>query len=164
MKLASGWRPKKVKVDQKCENSSYLLKLFKVDVYYVVCSIDIVKDTIYKQVLKVWDILPMNETAKYFKRLDSIFSMYTENFTKLCNEKLFDRYAFWLCFCWINFYCIVTCMLCLALYIFQFWFYMVSNFSPVLFFNFYQFWIKNSTIRTKIGHGLSYRSILDINS
>ncbi|KAL8483074.1 hypothetical protein ACS0TY_025937 [Phlomoides rotata] len=91
MKLASGWRPKKINVDRKCENSSYVLKLFKVDIYHVVCSIDIVKDTIYKQVLKVWDILPMNETTKLFKRLDSIFSMYTDNFIKLCNEKLFDR-------------------------------------------------------------------------
>ncbi|KAL8479576.1 hypothetical protein ACS0TY_026464 [Phlomoides rotata] len=91
MKLASGWRPKKINVDRKCENSSYVLKLFKVDIYHVVCSIDIVKDTIYKQVLKVWDILPMNETTKLFKRLDCIFSMYTDNFINLCNEKLFDR-------------------------------------------------------------------------
>ncbi|KAL6538714.1 hypothetical protein OROGR_012702 [Orobanche gracilis] len=91
MKLASGWRPKKINVDRKCENSSYVLKLFKVEIYHVVCSIDIVKDTIYKQVLKVWDILLMNETTKLFKRLDSIFSMYTDNFVKLCNDKLYDR-------------------------------------------------------------------------
>ncbi|KAG6411831.1 hypothetical protein SASPL_129915 [Salvia splendens] len=66
-------------------------KLFKVDTYHVVCSIDMMKDSIYKQVLKVWDILPMTDTTKLLKRIDSIASMYTEVFINHCNDKLFER-------------------------------------------------------------------------
>lgn len=93
LKLAGGWRPRKVNVDWKCENSSYILKQFKVDKYYVVCSVDIMKESIYKQVLKVWDILPMTDTTKLLKRIDSITSLYTDEFINHCNEKLFVRYA-----------------------------------------------------------------------
>ncbi|KAH6833401.1 hypothetical protein C2S53_011803 [Perilla frutescens var. hirtella] len=91
LKLAQGWRPRKVIVDWKCENSLYIVKQFKVDIYYVVCSIDIMRDSIYKQVLKVWDILPMTDTTKLLKRLDSIFSLHTDDFINNCNDKLFDR-------------------------------------------------------------------------
>ncbi|KAI3470132.1 hypothetical protein Pfo_026795 [Paulownia fortunei] len=90
LKLASGWRPKNINVDLPCESSSYILKQFKVEKYYVVCSIDIIKDSIYKQVLKVWDILPMVETPKLLKRLDSIFAIYTDDFINHCKEKLFE--------------------------------------------------------------------------
>ncbi|CAA0833261.1 P-loop containing nucleoside triphosphate hydrolases superfamily protein [Striga hermonthica] len=90
LKLASGWRPKKVNVDWECKNSSYIVKQFKVEKYFVVCSIDISKDSIYFQVFKVWDILPIAETSKLLNRLDSIFAMYTDDFIKHCNEKLFE--------------------------------------------------------------------------
>ncbi|XP_042013425.1 uncharacterized protein LOC121761816 isoform X2 [Salvia splendens] len=91
LKLGRGWRPRKLNVDWKCENSSYIIKQFKIDIYYVVCSIDMMKDTIYKQVLKVWDILPMTDTTKLLKRIDSIASMYTDVFINHCNDKLFER-------------------------------------------------------------------------
>ncbi|XP_012837482.1 PREDICTED: uncharacterized protein LOC105958028 [Erythranthe guttata] len=88
LKLASGWRPKNINVDWKCESSSYIVKQIKVANYYVVCSIDLVKDPIYVQIFKVWDILPMTETTKLLKRLDSIFAMYTDDFINRCNEKM----------------------------------------------------------------------------
>ncbi|XP_042028915.1 uncharacterized protein LOC121775899 [Salvia splendens] len=91
LKLGRGWRPRKLNVDWKCENSSYIIKQFKIDIYYVVCSIDVMKDSIYKQVLKVWDILPMTDTTKLLKRIDSIASMYTDVFINHCNDKLFER-------------------------------------------------------------------------
>ncbi|KAL0387954.1 UNVERIFIED_CONTAM: Helicase SEN1 [Sesamum radiatum] len=90
LKLASGWRPKKINVDWTCKGSSYVLKKFKVENYYVVCSIDIIKDSIYEQVFKVWDIFPMVETPKLLKRLDSIFAMYSDDFVNRCKEKLFE--------------------------------------------------------------------------
>ncbi|XP_012837495.1 PREDICTED: uncharacterized protein LOC105958040 [Erythranthe guttata] len=93
LKLASGWRPKNINVDWKCESSSYIVKQIKVSKYYVVCSIDLVKDPVYVQIFKVWDILPMKETAKLLKRLDSIFAMYTDDFIDRCNEKLCEGYA-----------------------------------------------------------------------
>ena len=85
-------------MDWKCDNSSYIIKQFKVDIYYVVCSIDMMKDSIYKQVLKVWDILPMTDTTKLLKRIDSIASMYTDVFINHCNDKLFERYVSLLCY------------------------------------------------------------------
>ncbi|GFP95814.1 tpr and ankyrin repeat-containing protein 1 [Phtheirospermum japonicum] len=92
LKLASGWRPKKVNVDWTCESSPYIVKQFKVEKYYVVCSVDIIKDSIYLQVLKVWDILPMAETPKLLKRLECIFAMYTDDFINHCNTKLLEGY------------------------------------------------------------------------
>ncbi|KAL1535322.1 hypothetical protein AAHA92_28117 [Salvia divinorum] len=91
LKLGRGWRPRKLNVDWKCENSSYIIKQFQVDIYYVVCSIDMMKDFIYKQVLKVWDVLPMTNTTKLLKRIDSIASMYTDVFINHCNDKIFER-------------------------------------------------------------------------
>ncbi|KAL3635026.1 hypothetical protein CASFOL_022080 [Castilleja foliolosa] len=91
LRLASGWRPKKLNVDYICESSAYIVKQFKVEKYYVVCSVDITKDSIYLQVLKVWDILPMAETPKLLKRLDGIFTMYTDDFINHCNTKLLER-------------------------------------------------------------------------
>ncbi|XP_011091752.2 uncharacterized protein LOC105172113 [Sesamum indicum] len=90
LKLASGWRPKKINVDWTCESSSYVLKKFKVENYFVVCSIDIIKDSIYEQVFKVWDIFPVEETPKLLKRLDSIFAMYSDDFVNRCKEKVFE--------------------------------------------------------------------------
>ncbi|KAG8369514.1 hypothetical protein BUALT_Bualt14G0021500 [Buddleja alternifolia] len=90
LKLASGWRPKKINVDCTCEISSYIVKQFKVEGYYVVCSIDITKDTVYEQVLKVWDILPLEEIPKLLKRLDSIYAMCTDEFISHSKEKCFE--------------------------------------------------------------------------
>ncbi|KAK6774713.1 hypothetical protein RDI58_029952 [Solanum bulbocastanum] len=86
VKLASGWRPKRKNVDSISES----VDQFKVEGRYVVCSIDIQKDSTYTQVLKVWDILPLEEVAKLSKRLDNMFSMYTDEFIKLCKEKCLE--------------------------------------------------------------------------
>ncbi|KAK4842138.1 hypothetical protein QYF36_016327 [Acer negundo] len=52
LKLASGWRPKKRKIDSVCESSSHIVKQFKVEGLNIVCTIDIVKELQYIQVLK----------------------------------------------------------------------------------------------------------------
>ena len=77
-------------VDRVCESSSHILKQFKVEGLYIVCSIDIVKNT---QVLRVWDILPLEGVLKLAKRLDNIFQRYTDDFNNCCNEKCLDGYA-----------------------------------------------------------------------
>ena len=86
IKLSSGWRPKR-NVDSVCGSSSQIMKQFKVERLYVVCTIDIVKDSKFIQVLKVWDILPLEEIPKLVTRLDSIFAMYTDDFIRRCKEK-----------------------------------------------------------------------------
>ncbi|XP_059650770.1 probable helicase MAGATAMA 3 [Cornus florida] len=90
-KLSSGWRPKKKNVDSVCESSSQIVKQFKVEGLYVVCTIDIVKkESSYIQVLKVWDILPLEEILKLVKRLDSVFAMYSDDFIIHCKEKYLE--------------------------------------------------------------------------
>ena len=44
----------------------------------------------YCQILKIWDILPPEDIPKLVKRLDSIFGRYTNDFINRCNEKCFE--------------------------------------------------------------------------
>ncbi|MCL7036159.1 hypothetical protein MKW94_004736 [Papaver nudicaule] len=85
LKLSNGWIPKKV--DSVCVNSLQLVKQFKVGRLYVIAAVDIAKFKNYVQVLKIWDILPLEEIPKLVKRLDSIFSMYTDDFINRCKAK-----------------------------------------------------------------------------
>lgn len=80
-------------MDSVCESSSQILKQFKVEGLYIVCSIDIIKDSMYIQVLKVWDVLPLDEISKLAKRLDGMFAMYSDDFINCCNQKLCDGYV-----------------------------------------------------------------------
>ncbi|CAN4092017.1 unnamed protein product [Withania somnifera] len=91
VKLASGWRPKRKNVELVCESSSQGVKRFKVvEGRYIVCTVDIQKEFIYTQVLKVWDILPLEEIPGFLRRLDAICLTYNTDFIKLCNEKYFE--------------------------------------------------------------------------
>ncbi|XP_075098120.1 uncharacterized protein LOC107772650 [Nicotiana tabacum] len=91
VKLASGWRPKRSNVELVCESSSQVVKQFKVvEGRYVVCTIEIQKEFFHTQVLKVWDLLPLEEVAGFLRRLDRIYLMYTDEFISLCKEKYFE--------------------------------------------------------------------------
>ena len=90
LKLSTGWRPKRMKVDLLCGNSSQILKQFKVESLFVVCSTDIVKESMYTQVLKIWDIMPLEDVPKLVKRLDNIFGSYTDEFISCCSEKCLE--------------------------------------------------------------------------
>ncbi|KAL3582367.1 hypothetical protein D5086_016699 [Populus alba] len=90
LKLSSGWRPKKRNVDFICGSSSQILKQFKVEGLYVICSIDLVKEIRYKQVLKVWDLLPLEDIPILAERLEGIFKTYTDDFISHCNEKCLE--------------------------------------------------------------------------
>ena len=93
LKLSSGWRPKMRHMGQPCEGSSQILKRFKVEGLYVVCSIDIKKESTYFQVLKVWDILPLEEIPKLIKQLEGQFALYTDDFISHCKEKCLEGYV-----------------------------------------------------------------------
>lgn len=80
-------------MDSVFESSLQILKQFKVEGLYIVCTIDIIKDSMYIQVLKVWDILPLEEISKLAKRLDGMFAMYSNDFINRCNQKLHDGYV-----------------------------------------------------------------------
>ncbi|PWA85985.1 uvrD-like Helicase, ATP-binding domain, P-loop containing nucleoside triphosphate hydrolase [Artemisia annua] len=72
------------------ENSAQSLKQFSVEGLFIISTIDIIKDVNYVQVFKVWDILPFEEIPKLTKRLENIFSAYTEDYISRCTEKLFQ--------------------------------------------------------------------------
>ncbi|KAK0573666.1 hypothetical protein LWI29_011732 [Acer saccharum] len=91
LKLASGWRPKKRKIDLVCERSSHIVKQFKVEGLNAVCTIDIEKKELqYIQVLKVWDILSLDDVSKLVKRLDDIFVKYSDDYVNHCKEKCLE--------------------------------------------------------------------------
>lgn len=81
-------------MDFICGSSSQILKQFKVEGLYVICSIDIVKEICYTQVLKVWDLLPLEDIPILAKRLEGIFETYTDDFISHCNEKCLEGYVF----------------------------------------------------------------------
>ncbi|WJX52816.1 hypothetical protein P8452_38886 [Trifolium repens] len=90
LKLSSGWRPKRINVDLHCGNSSQILKQYKVEGLFVVSSKDIVKESNFTQVLRIWDVLPPEDIPKVVKRLDSIFGSYTDDFISRCCEQCFE--------------------------------------------------------------------------
>jgi len=74
-------------VDLSCENSTQILKMFKVENYYVICSIEIIKTSRYMQILKIWDILPLDDIPQLAKRLDNVFKRYTLEYISMCKKK-----------------------------------------------------------------------------
>nr|POE69455.1 helicase sen1 [Quercus suber] len=95
VRISNGWRPKKLSI--VCESSSQILKKFKVEGLYIVCANDIVKEQSdiakelrYYQVLKIWDIVPIEAVPKLVKRLDSMFGKYTDDFINRCQEKCLE--------------------------------------------------------------------------
>jgi len=86
-RLSSGWRPKWSNVDLSCENSTQILKKFKVENNYVICSIEIVRTSRYIQILKIWDILPLEDIQQLAKRLDNVFQRYTKEYITMCKKK-----------------------------------------------------------------------------
>ena len=91
LKLSTGWRPKRRNIDLPCESSSMILKKFKVGFLYIVCSNDLEKECgYYTQVLKVWDILALEDIPKLVKHLDRLFEMYTDDYLTRCKKKCWE--------------------------------------------------------------------------
>jgi hypothetical protein len=51
------------------------------------------KELSYYQVLKIWDILPVEDIPKLIKRLDSMFAKYTDDFINHCKERCLEGYV-----------------------------------------------------------------------
>ncbi|KAM7274394.1 hypothetical protein ACFE04_029058 [Oxalis oulophora] len=88
LKLSTGWRPKK-RSNMHDSVSGSILNKFKVDNLFIVCSIDIIKDINYTQVLKAWDVLPLEDIPELEKRLEAIFRKYTHDYMNRVEEKCF---------------------------------------------------------------------------
>ncbi|XP_056167482.1 uncharacterized protein LOC115665940 [Syzygium oleosum] len=89
-KLASGWRPKKSDVGLLPKSSSPMVKQFEVEGLYVLCTVDILKELRYIQILKIWDVLPLSDAMIVVEHLDSEFKTYADDFISRCNEKCID--------------------------------------------------------------------------
>ncbi|XP_016185296.1 uncharacterized protein LOC107626920 [Arachis ipaensis] len=90
-RLSNGLRPNKTRVQSLSNDSSEILKSFKIESRYLIFSIEIVRYSSYMQVLKIWDILPPNDLHKLAKRLGNVFATYTEDYISRCKEKGFYR-------------------------------------------------------------------------
>ncbi|KAI4357246.1 hypothetical protein L6164_001207 [Bauhinia variegata] len=90
LRLSTGWRPRRRNTDSLRVGSSQILKQVKVEGLYVICGADIEKESRYTQVLKIWDVLPLEEIPKLVKRLDGIFGRFTDDFICRCMEKCFE--------------------------------------------------------------------------
>ncbi|GJS35388.1 DNA helicase, UvrD/REP type, P-loop containing nucleoside triphosphate hydrolase [Tanacetum coccineum] len=93
LKLSSGWRPKRSYTAAAVSESPYrdLMKEFKVKGLHIICTIDILKETNYTQVLKVWDILPFHKIEGLVKRLEEIIGMYTLEYIDHCTTRCVQR-------------------------------------------------------------------------
>lgn len=75
-----------------CVNSTEIVNQFKVEGLYVVCTTDNVKDLSCKQVLRIWDLLALEDIPILIGQLESIFCKYADDFINFCNEKSLDGY------------------------------------------------------------------------
>ncbi|KAI4357269.1 hypothetical protein L6164_001230 [Bauhinia variegata] len=90
LRLSTGWRPKRRNIDSLRVGSSEILKQVKVEGLYVICGTDIEKESRYTQILKIWDVLPLEEIPKLVKLLDGIFGRFTDDFISRCMEKCLE--------------------------------------------------------------------------
>ncbi|GKV00265.1 hypothetical protein SLEP1_g12984 [Rubroshorea leprosula] len=93
-KLSSGWRlmPNK-KTHYVLDSSSAFLELYPVnDLLNLLWTVDIIKENShYKQVLKIWDILPLQDVPKVAEHLDSLFVNYTVDKINRCKYRSLER-------------------------------------------------------------------------
>ncbi|KAJ1693613.1 hypothetical protein LUZ63_010311 [Rhynchospora breviuscula] len=83
LRLASGWRTKRKSVNMA--DRSFPARVYAMAELYLVWSIDLQKDQhVYTQIIKLWDLMPLNKVDGLLKRLDYIFSMYTDAYMERC--------------------------------------------------------------------------------
>lgn len=96
--LASGWRPKRKKVGYNGESSLQIVEQYKVQGFQVICTNDIVKESEYMQILKIWDILSSKDVLELVKQLDDIYGKYNDHFVNCCKDKSLEGYDAYFCF------------------------------------------------------------------
>ncbi|XP_038876924.1 uncharacterized protein LOC120069278 [Benincasa hispida] len=84
LRLSCGWRPETNVSNPKCSD---IIKCVKVEGLFIIYSLDIEKDSKYKQVLKIWDIKPLTDVKGLVDCLSNIHELYTDDFLNLCKTK-----------------------------------------------------------------------------
>ncbi|KAA8532355.1 hypothetical protein F0562_032389 [Nyssa sinensis] len=90
LKLSTGWRPTERSKGFIAKVSSQILYHFKVEDRYIVWTVDVEKVSKYVQVLKVWDILPLEDVRTLVECLNGIFRMYSDDFLNHCKAKCLE--------------------------------------------------------------------------
>jgi len=49
------------------------------------------KEAAYMQVLRIWDVLPLEDISKLVKHLGNLFRSYTDEYINLCEEICYDE-------------------------------------------------------------------------
>ena len=98
--LANGWRQplEMKKLFYHHGTSSRLLEQYKVKgLLHLVWTVDILEEnSYYIQILKFWDILPLDEIPKLANHLDVLFENYYVKKMNRCKYKCLDGYALYL--------------------------------------------------------------------
>ena len=96
--LANGWRQslRKKNLYVHRGTSSELLEQYEVKgLLHLVWTVDILKEnSYYIQILKFWDILPLDEIPKLANHLDVLFENYSVKKMNRCKYKCLDGYVF----------------------------------------------------------------------
>ncbi|ONK71073.1 uncharacterized protein A4U43_C04F4440 [Asparagus officinalis] len=79
-RLACGWRPKR----KRLYFSKYI-KQFRVHGLTIVCTVDIIREIQFIQVIKIWDVLTLAEIPKLIRGLDDMASSFGDKYVKYCS-------------------------------------------------------------------------------
>jgi hypothetical protein len=87
-KISNGWRPNTGRKISKMVNG------YRVAGYLLITSKDIIKEELYTQVIKIWDLIPREHlyTNLLAKELENIFGTYNDHFISCCTKQSFEPY------------------------------------------------------------------------
>ncbi|XP_078174345.1 uncharacterized protein LOC144568004 isoform X2 [Carex rostrata] len=84
LRLAGGWRSKRRNLNM-ADRPFPLAKVYVVAEHCLVWSIDLHKDQqVCTQIIKLWNLVPLADVEGLLKRMDYIFSMYTDAYMERC--------------------------------------------------------------------------------
>ncbi|KAL6882134.1 hypothetical protein ACP4OV_011606 [Aristida adscensionis] len=82
--LGCGWRSrvKNMGMTDKFE----LTKVYKVRDLYLIWTTDLEKDERFFQIIRIWDLVTSHDIERTIRRLEKLFSMYSDNFMEHCKR------------------------------------------------------------------------------
>jgi hypothetical protein len=93
LRLAGGWRSKRRNLST-ANRSFRLARVYAVADHYLVWSVDLQKDQlVYTQIIKLWNLVSLVEVEGLLKRMDYIFSMYTDAYRQRCEAIYLEGYV-----------------------------------------------------------------------
>ncbi|KAM0935201.1 putative TPR and ankyrin repeat-containing protein [Dioscorea sansibarensis] len=85
LRIADGWRARKGNI--RPTDLFGLSRIYRFKDLYLIWSVDIYKEENYIQIIKFWNLLPVFQIPNLIKRLEKIFSTYSEEYIEHCRAK-----------------------------------------------------------------------------